>query len=104
MASVSHQNPNNLNEQVINFEGEVLVDFYADWCGPCKALSPVLDTLAQEKPELKIIKINADEAQDLMSEYGVRGIPTLLLFNKGKLIASKVGAAPLPELKKFIAQ
>ncbi len=104
MTKVIHEKPNNFNEQVLNIDGEVLVDFYADWCSPCKALSPILYTLTQEKPKLSITKINADEAQSLMSEYGVRGFPTLRLFHKGQLVASKVGAAPLPELRKFVAQ
>lgn len=89
-------------EQVEAHDGFVLVDFYADWCGPCKMIAPFVAEIATEFPALKVIKINADNAQALMSQFGIRGIPTLLLFKDGKVTATKVGALSLPELRDFI--
>lgn len=90
---------------VINQDGLVLVDFYADWCGPCKMLAPVLkEVKAVLKDNVKIIKINVDEHQDLAAEFMVRGVPTMLLFRKGKLLWRQSGVLSRNELVKIIEE
>ena len=80
-----------------------LIDFYASWCGPCKALAPVLEELAAEYGDsIYIYKVNTEEEQELAAAFGIRSIPTLMLFKDGKLAAQKVGAAPKGELVKWI--
>ena len=80
----------------------VLIDFYADWCGPCKMLSPVLDELASSRSEVKIAKVNVDRLQGLAQKYGVMSIPTLLLFKGGNLIDKKIGFNAMPVLSDWI--
>jgi thioredoxin 1 len=89
-------------EQVINSEVPVLVDFYADWCGPCRALSPVLEELAQETPDAKIVKVNVDESPQLAGQYGISSIPALLVFNDGKITGQQVGLASKQQLKSLL--
>ena len=90
---------------VINQDGLVLVDFYADWCGPCKMLAPVLkEVKAVLVDNVKIIKINVDEHQDLAAEFMVRGVPTMLLFQKGKLLWRQSGVLSRNELVKIIEE
>ena len=89
-------------EKVEAHSGFVLVDFFAEWCGPCKMIAPIVDEIAASFTELKVVKVDADKAQGLMSQFGIRGIPTLLLFKDGKVIATKVGALSLPQLRDFI--
>ncbi|PKI12911.1 thioredoxin [Colwellia sp. 12G3] len=85
-------------------ERKVLIDFYAPWCAPCKMLTPVVEQIAQEHADIKVIKINADNSQELMAKFGIRGIPTLLLMNSGQLVATQVGAASFSQVKKFVQQ
>lgn len=91
-------------QEVEQAKGKVLIDFYAPWCAPCKMLAPVVEQIAQEHSDIKVIKINSDNSQDLMAKFGIRGIPTLLLMNNGELVASQVGAASVSQVKKFIQQ
>lgn len=102
MSKVLEINATSFSEQVEQHQGLVLVDFFADWCGPCKMIAPIVEEIAAEFSNLKVIKINADSAQELMRQFGIRGIPTLLLFKDGKVIATKVGALSLPQLREFI--
>ena len=82
-------------EEVLQSETPVIVDFWAEWCGPCHAVSPVLDKIAEERAgELKLVKINVDEEQELMIRYGVQSIPTIVLFRDGEPAAAVVGAMP----------
>lgn len=102
MSNVTQILAANFAEQVEAHDGLVLVDFFAEWCGPCKMIAPLIDEIAAEFSTLKVVKIDADSAQELMRQFAIRGIPTLLLFKEGKVIASKVGALSLTELRAFI--
>ena len=89
-----HINADQFEEKVLKSEIPVLVDFYAEWCGPCKMAAPVLDELADDsKGKYSIVKVNVDENQDLAGEYGVMSIPTVVMFNKGKEVNRKIGFA-----------
>lgn len=89
--------------EVLNAEGPVLVDYWADWCGPCKMIAPILDEIAGEYGErLKVAKLNIDENPNTPPKYGIRGIPTLMLFKDGQVEATKVGAVSKSQLTAFI--
>jgi len=91
------------HSDVITAEGPVLVDFWAEWCGPCKMIGPSLEELSEELGEkVTIAKLNIDENPDAPAQYGVRGIPTMILFKNGAPAATKVGAAPKSQLKGWI--
>ncbi|MFQ6371895.1 thioredoxin TrxA [Shewanella sp. YIC-542] len=89
--------------EVLKSEKPVLVDFWAEWCGPCKMIAPILDDVANEYDgKLTIAKVNVDQNNATPAKYGIRGIPTLLLFKNGELAATKVGALSKTQLKEFI--
>lgn len=93
----------NFKEEVLDKEGVAVVDFWAEWCGPCKMIAPILDEVAKEYGgKLKVAKINIDENQKTPGEFGVRGIPTLMLFKAGNVEATKVGALSKSQLTAFI--
>ena len=104
LTSVKEITAEQYEEEVIQFQGDVLVDFYAPWCGPCKMIAPVVEQVAQENRALKVVKVDADNSQELMAKYGIRGIPTLLLVKNGEQIATNVGAAPISKIRDFINQ
>ncbi len=90
-------------DEVVKAEGPVLVDYWADWCGPCKMIAPILDEIAEEyKDKIKIAKLNIDENPGTPPKYGIRGIPTLMLFKGGSVEATKVGAVSKSQLTAFI--
>ena len=89
--------------EVLNSDTPVVVDFWAEWCGPCKMIGPSLEELAKEYgPRVKIAKINIDENPHAPSKFGVRSIPTLMVFKGGKVASTKVGAAPKGQLQSWI--
>jgi thioredoxin 1 len=101
--SVLHVSDSEFNEIVIKASGPVLVDYWAEWCGPCKMIAPVLDAIAAEYAgKVTVVKINIDDNPQTPQHYGVRGIPTLMLFKDGEVEATKVGALTKVELAKFL--
>ena len=101
--SVFHVSDSEFNEAVLNATGPVLVDYWAEWCGPCKMIAPVLDQIAVEfAGKLTVVKLNIDENPLTPQHYGVRGIPTLMLFKNGEVEATKVGALTKSQLADFI--
>ena len=85
-------------------EGKVLVDFFATWCGPCKMLSPVLEQLAEQNPDLLVLKIDVDEVGPLAARYGIQAIPTLILFKDGQQVDKRMGYQNMNQLLGFINQ
>jgi len=90
------------NDDVLNSGKPVLVDFWAEWCGPCRQLSPIIDELSKDKTDIEVFKINIDKNPEIPTKYGVRGIPTMIMFKDGKPIATKVGALPKSALYEWV--
>jgi thioredoxin 1 len=100
--SVIHLTEANFEQEVLKSDIPVLVDFWASWCGPCKMLAPIIDELAEEVTDIKICKVNTDEADTIALKYRVMSIPTLLLFKNGEVVATSIGAKPKSEVLEFI--
>ena len=93
----------NFAQEVLHSEKPVLLDFWASWCGPCRMLSPVVDEVAEERTDVKVGKVNVDEQPDLAAQFGVMSIPTLLVFEQGKLVRQAVGARPKAGVLELLA-
>ena len=98
--SVLKLNSNNFEEEVINSNTKVLVDFYADWCGPCKMMSPVIDEIADENSNAKVGKVNVDDNQELAMKYNIMSIPTIMVFENGVPKKTFVGVTDKNEILK----
>ena len=93
----------NFDEEITNSQLPILVDFWAEWCGPCKQIGPILEEIGEaKKDKLKILKLNIDENPQTPQKFGVRGIPTLMLFKDGKLVDTKVGSLPKNMLESWL--
>ena len=95
-------NKSNFEELVLNAKGKVLVDFNAEWCGPCQMLKPVLEEIASERSESKIVSVNVDDEDELATKYGVMSIPCLILFENGKEIDRSIGFKPKDQIESFL--
>ena len=89
--AVEHINENQFKSVVLDSQKPVLVDFFATWCGPCRQMSPVLDQIASERNDVKIVKVDVDQSSDLASKYGVMGVPTMIVFKDGQIANKAVG-------------
>ena len=85
---------NNFQKEVINSDKKVLLDFWAPWCGPCRMVAPIVEEIADERPDIKVGKINVDEEVELASQFGIMSIPTLVVIEKGKIVNRAMGARP----------
>ena len=92
--SAMNINKNNFHEEVMNSDKPVLIDFWAPWCGPCRMVVPIIDEIAAEHPEYKVVKVNVDEEVELASRFGVASIPTLVVMQNGMEVERSVGARP----------
>jgi len=100
---IIHTSDDAFEQDVLQSQLPVLVDYWAEWCGPCKMIAPILDEVAKEyEGRVKVAKLNIDENQNTPPKYGIRGIPTLMLFNNGNVEATKVGALSKSQLTAFI--
>lgn len=100
---IVHVSDATFDEQVLNSDTPVIVDYWAEWCGPCKMIAPILDEIADEyEGKLTVAKINIDENQETPQKYAVRGIPTLMIFKQGEIAGTKVGALSKSQLSAFI--
>ncbi len=102
--SVVEVNKDNFENEVLNSTTKVLVDFNAEWCGPCKMLKPIIDELAEERTDLKIVSINIDDEDELLEDDSVFSIPCLVLFDKGKELKRNVGLMSKDDLETFIGE
>ena len=95
-------NSQNFEEEVIKSEKPVLIDFYADWCGPCKMLSPIIDEIAEENSDIKVVKVNVDDSRDLAMKYQVMSIPTLVVIKNGEEVNRSVGLIDKSQVANLI--
>ena len=101
--NILHTSDEGFDTDVLQSDKPVLVDYWAEWCGPCKMIAPILEEVASEYGEkIKICKMNIDENQETPPRYGIRGIPTLILFKNGEVEATKVGALSKTQLQSFL--
>ena len=104
MGNVNIVNQDNFQTDVLNSYKPVLVDFWAEWCGPCKQLAPTVQEIANENPSLTVCKMDVDANRDTAVKYGIRSIPTLMLFKDGEAVGTEIGALTKQQLQEFINQ
>lgn len=101
MSSVHEANDQTFSKEVLESDVPVLVDFWAEWCGPCRQLSPVIESIAEDRAgSVKVVKVNVDESPALAARYGINSIPAVYLFDNGSVLASSIGAKPKAVLEK----
>jgi|TARA_B100000513_G_scaffold10788_1_gene4562 thioredoxin 1 len=104
MTDIKNLSLDNFDNEISSSNTPVLVDFWAEWCGPCKMLGPILEEISEDlKDKLQVVKVNLDENQDLAMKYSIRSIPTLLLFKGGELVDTKVGLLPKSDLVEWLS-
>lgn len=92
----------NFQQEVLNSDKKVLIDFWASWCGPCRMLSPIVDAVAEETPSVKVCKVNVDDEQELAMQFGVQSIPTLVVMENGAVVNKTVGVQPKESIKRLL--
>lgn len=100
--AVIHGNKDNFEQEVMHTDKPVLVDFWASWCGPCQMLAPVLEEIAQERTDIKVVKVNVDEEQELASQFGIMSIPALFVIKAGKIKNQSVGAVSKGQILQML--
>ena len=100
--SVINITKNNYQEEVVNSDKPVLLDFWASWCGPCSMLSPIIDKIAEDRKDIKVGKVNVDEESELSSAFQVMSIPTVIVMKNGKIVEESVGARPKEQILKML--